>query len=467
MTFIKSIKNNDIKLYLVLPLLYTIELILGFGGNLIIVFGLPIRTILFALSFLSLYYGWFIETKNQGYTFFKKEKNILKTFSILDWALVFFLVINFIWATIIPLIFGGSIKLSIKEMDGMSTLLFFFPLSFFMKKCNINWNNYKKLVFVLIMTLALFHCILYFGDLTHQFFIEKVFNWILTLLGGTGVAPNIIRGNGYVRVIFPCTVLLLLGFYLIFSKFKKISILNLISYGVLLFALLCSITKSLMLGILIAAVFLFIYMILVVRKKTSTKNTILVGIFTLIFVFLANQYVFGDLIFQRMSNVYVTSMTNVETTDLTSVQLDELEGSVEGNLIRIEQIKDLTEKFKEKPLTGHGYGSYVEHNIRGVKGHEYLYEVFLPALLMKIGVLGFVSWLIFGALILFYLFKNISYRNAQIPIILFGFLGMSVIIQTNPLLLSFSGMYIICFLLLEIQWLVSRHKNKTSTKSID
>ncbi|MGL5972474.1 MAG: hypothetical protein ACRCZK_01965, partial [Oscillospiraceae bacterium] len=72
----------------------------------------------------------------------------------------------------------------------------------------------------------------------------------------------------------------------------------------------------------------------------------------------------------------------------------------------------------------------------------------------KIGVIGVFLWMIFGLMILFYIYKNIHFQNFNTSLILFGICVIAAVIQTNPLLFSFSGMFMVLFLLLEIENLI-------------
>ena len=126
------------------------------------------------------------------------------------------------------------------------------------------------------------------------------------------------------------------------------------------------------------------------------------------------------------------------------------EGAAVSNQIKIEQMYKLLDKWKESPIWGHGYGSYVEGYLRSEEA-PFSYEMQLFALLMKIGVLGLGIWLVFFIVQMIYMFRS-KFKNVN-NIISWLFLLMVIVIcvQTNPLLISFIGMSVVLFMCLITQ----------------
>jgi len=448
-------KHNKISIFnilMIFPVIYSIELILGFSGGLIILAGQPIRIFTFTFAFVSLYIGFFIKYYGDGNTVSTTLQNFKVNFTFLDISVFFFLVFNFIWATLIPYINNGSVTMAISEIDGMTTMAMFFPASYLIRKKHINWDLYKSFILVLVVIFASLHIVFYVLDKRDIGFIENFFSFLINLLGGNGDIPKVIRGHGYTRVIFPSTILIFIGIYICLQKTRTSISRYILIYIFLVLSILATITKSLMLGGLIGGIFIVVYYIVFIKDITISKLVLTFIVVTLVTVIASDVLLFDNLITQRMSNLYISDENNISIGNgLTEIEKNELEGSIEGNQIRIQQTRDLLQKFSEQPITGFGYGSYLKHNIRGHEGYYYLYEVFIPAMLMKIGIIGFIVWILFGLAILYYLYKNVKWNNTKIPLILFGFCSMCVIIQTNPLLLGFSGMFIITFLLLDIE----------------
>lgn len=68
------------------------------------------------------------------------------------------------------------------------------------------------------------------------------------------------------------------------------------------------------------------------------------------------------------------------------------EGTVVSNELRVEQITKLTNRWKEKPIFGFGYGGFVEGYTRTTIPNDYQFEVTSFALLMKTGIIGIIAW---------------------------------------------------------------------------
>ncbi|MGL5972998.1 MAG: hypothetical protein ACRCZK_04745, partial [Oscillospiraceae bacterium] len=357
------------------PLIYVFDIILGFSGDFIFIYNIPIRVFIFGLAFISLYCAFFIKIYGDNKKNYDLKNLINNNFTFLDIAVLFFLLVNFIWATFIPILNNGSLKMSFNEIDGMLTLFMFLPISYLIRKKHIDWCKIQFLILVLVLALSFTHIFLYLFDKENEYFIENFFNFIVNVLGSNGNIPNIIRGHGYTRVIFPSSILLFIGIYLILKKINNLKLFHIIAYAILIISILSTITKSLLLGGLIGFVFLLLYALILIRKFKTTLFLLLFLTITSFIITSSNYLLFDNLVFQRMINIYITD-SDLVNDNLSDELKGEIEGSVESNKIRVKQVEDLLNKFLTKPLTGFGYGSFVENNIRGEKGFEYLYEMF-------------------------------------------------------------------------------------------
>ena len=121
----------------------------------------------------------------------------------------------------------------------------------------------------------------------------------------------------------------------------------------------------------------------------------------------------------------------------TEVQSDVKDESM---VERVEQTKRLLEKWKERPVMGHGFGAYV-HDHFSHEERPFLYEMLPAALLMKLGFIGFAMYLTFLLYISMRLW--ILSRNSEFALALFaGYSGYMVQIHTNPVFFSVTGMLI-------------------------
>lgn len=126
----------------------------------------------------------------------------------------------------------------------------------------------------------------------------------------------------------------------------------------------------------------------------------------------------------------------------------------ESTTERVEQTKRLMEKWREKPILGHGFGAYVKTHFSHDE-RPFLYEMLPVALLMKLGAVGLSLYLLFLAFVikrLYSLSKNDGFAHALSA----AYLSFLVQVHTNPVFFSFTGMLIFsiilfCWLSLEVK----------------
>lgn len=399
-----------------ISLLYITEIILGFNGKLMMIRNLPIRWILFCLVF-------FMSSIKFPHKF---QKNM---FDSLDYALALFLLFNLIWIFIVPYYSGYSIKMAIKEVLSFSTLLLYFPLTILISSQKINWPKYKIVVKYCLFVLASTHIVLYIS--------EKI-----TL--GNSQRPLVMMPYFCVRIIYPCSIFFILMFYFVIeSSFSR---KNILYYIIALTALYTPLTKSLWLGVGCGMIFFLVYYVLTFRRKSS------------LIAFKKIIMVLAVPLNQPMSSAAVM---NLDKT--ISKSEEELYGTQRANYTRIEQTKELLTKWKKRPLIGFGYGSYIPDYLRSAKSTPYSYEMFFPALLMKIGILRILGWAIF----IFYLFKysisKLGLKNKNTFSILYIIVALGIATQFNPYLFNSSGMSIVLFCLIELKYQIACKNTETFT----
>ena len=74
------------------------------------------------------------------------------------------------------------------------------------------------------------------------------------------------------------------------------------------------------------------------------------------------------------------------------------------------------------------------------------YEMQLPALLMKIGIAGLLIWICFFVIQFIEMIYNRKREWIHVFAWLFLLTSLVICVQTNPLLISFTGMSILLFL---------------------
>ena len=139
-------------------------------------------------------------------------------------------------------------------------------------------------------------------------------------------------------------------------------------------------------------------------------------------------------------------------------QLKDAKGTTLSNDLRSAQKQALLEKWKESKLLGYGYGAYSEEVIRNEQ-YPFMYEYMLPAMLMKLGIVGMMGWAVFLAAMVYYAWKKMGRHDA--PAFVFWLAdagGVALAVQTNPFLFTFAGISIILWLCLQIDWAEQEHK---------
>ncbi len=430
------------------PILFVLELVFGGAGTLIMIGSIAIRHILFILTFICLY-GYMVYdlicTRTPIYS--KTKKSFLGNFTKTDIFAVFFEFSMLLSMTIIPYVMGTNLSYAKSEVfDSVAVFSLFFAVSYLIK------NNRLSLVKVLCFlkyVIALFgleHLILYFGQEINGQFIERFFENIVNMFGGNGIVPRIILGHGgYTRVMFNTSIYLLVGIFIFFYQFNKNKWHDYIVFAIELLAMITTVTKSIWLGAAVSFMIIIILLIvfgLKTNRKTAIK-ALCVGVFSLGFILLMDHLVFDNIVKIRMTNAFVLEVnTNSDKSELENL---DAEGAAKSNSIKMEQIGHLLDKWKESPILGHGYGSYVEDYLRS-KEAPFSYEMQLFALLMKIGILGLLIWILFFVVQFVEMVWKKKTQWMHVFAWLFLLIAFVLCVQTNPLLISFTGMSVVLLL---------------------
>lgn len=433
----------------IFPLLFIFELIFGVSGTMIMVGGVAIRHILFILTFISLYgYTLFYLITNRIKIFSVKKGSFLGSFNRIDILAVIFEISMLMSMTVIPYIKGTNLHYAYSEVfDSAAIFSLFFAVSYLIKEKQINMVKLLSYLKILIFLFAIGHLVLYFGQEKNSHFIENFFSLFSELVGENGIIQKVVLGHGgYTRVMFNTSIYLLVGFFVFFYQFSKNKWYDYIFFAAEIMAMLTTMTKSLWFGaagaVVFAGIAIFIYGIKT-DKKLAMKIVATV-IFTIVLIIGSDQFVFDGSVTIRMNNAFVTESTIDEDLNGDKAQLDK-EGAAVSNTIKLVQISKLLGKWKGSPIIGYGYGSYVPDYLRS-KEAPFSYEMQFFALLMKIGVLGMAIWIFFFVMQFIYILKNNRKSFDHIISWLFLLISIVICVQTNPLLISFTGMSVILFL---------------------
>lgn len=473
----RYIMNVLKKIAIAASLLFCVELILGFTGTMVMVGGIAIRHILFIVAFVGLY-AYFVAYLwgNKIKIFSLAKDSYFGSYTAIDVMAVAFELSMILSMTVIPWVKGTNMQYAHSEVfDSAAVFSLFFPISFLIKKNEFKMEKLLSFLKYVIFALAGVHILMYFAQDANPDFIFDFFETINKMLNGNSIAPSITLGHGgYTRIIFTTSIYLIVGLYIFLHNLEKNKWYDYIILAIEILAIITTVTKSIWFGIGVGFAVFFVLAIFI-NIKNNKEYIAKLGIsacFALILIGCSNSLIFDDIVSIRMGNAFVVDESEEETKtshkkkyksekEEYMAKLDK-EGAAVSNQIKIEQVKKLTEKWLESPIWGWGYGSYVNGYLRS-EVSPFSYEMQLFALLMKIGIVGIFIWLIFFFVqIIAQIRLGHKYYNSLLT---WSFLAisMAVCVQTNPLLICFTGMSII----LLISLLSVQHVHDGNNKAVE
>lgn len=479
------------------PVWFLADDILGTNGYQFTIAGIGIRIVLFCVTCAILgCYCLFVLYKDKislipgrG-----KKPNLFDVLQPLDYVVLFFIFANFIWATVIPVLIRGEQIFALKDFSTILVLVLYFPLVFLIRTNRLNLRYLETIFYWLTVALAVWHCVMLLGDMAQPGFYQSYFTFIGEISKGTAVLTDVIYGYGIVRVIQTTSIFLLPGAFLAIRYVLRGKYIHLIPASIFVFGMCGTYTKSIWFGFALGIVVYLIPVFFLCKDKKVKARSVAVLLFTAVVVTALNYTVFDNTIFVRLVNnsrnaedvaqlqsellqmeaqlaqqsttkpEAITESTEPSTQE-TEPPVDSLDqadidrkmnewkdamGTQEANALRSTQIKALLAKWSDSKLLGFGYGSYTTEVIRH-SVYPYMYEATLPALIMKIGILGGVVWLFFISATTVTACKGFWKKDRND---VFWWLGMAIAyglsVQTNPLLFTFAGFSILLFLLVVI-----------------
>lgn len=390
-----------------------------------------------------------------------KKGSFFGSFNRMDIFAVVFEASMLLSMTIIPYIKGTNLHYAYSEVfDSAAVFSLYFAISYLIKEKQIDMNKLLSYLKILIFLFAVEHLVLYFGQEANAHFIANFFSAFTELVGGNGIVQKVVLGHGgYTRVMFNTSIYFLVGFFIFFYQFSRNKWYDYIFLAVEILAMLSTMTKSLWFGAAGAAVFvgsaIFIYGIKI-DKRLSLKIVSTV-VFMIVLIISSDKIIFDGCVSIRMTNAFVTESDDEGNLNDDMAQLDK-EGAAMSNSIKLVQISKLLDKWKDSPIIGYGYGSYVEGYLRSEEA-PFSYEMQFFALLMKIGILGMAVWIVFFIAQFIYILRNSKKNYEHIISWLFLLISVVICVQTNPLLISFTGMSVILFLSLMTIHIALEEKN--------
>lgn len=451
----------------IFPILFLIDNILGFNGYQFTVFGKSIRIILFSISVILLFtYCLAVMVKDKISLFNNKrsENTLWKLLRPFDYFVLLFVLGNLLWATLIPSIVRGETVFSLKDFSTLLVLILYFPIVFLFRTHRFDFKMFEKILYVLLVILALWHCVMYIGESISHGFYELYYDFIDYISLGTAVRSQVVYGYGIVRVIQTTSILLLPGIFMCLRYLVNGKWYHIVFLFVFTFAICVTYTKSIWFGYLAGLIVYLCFCIFNNKQKQQQYRSMIVLPIAVIMIVVLNFSVFNNSIFERAVNTVRSQQSiekiqedinqaiinNVDITEANEKLKDAL-GTQQANNLRSMQNNELLNKWKNSKWFGFGYGSYAENCIRNEQ-FPYMYESTLPALIMKLGIIGCLMWAVFifsttvCAIKMFWKTE----RNSLFFWLATAF-SYALSVQTNPFLFTFAGISVLLYVLLFVQ----------------
>ncbi len=384
------------------------------------------------------------------YLWFKKQiqlphKKIFMWRSYLLWPLWFFLV-SLIWVFAVPVSVGGSLVFALE--DAQSLLLL--PVASLMMYVLQDIKTSKVLLLTVVWTVTVLAVLQVGIWLWLEFFPTTPENYYHYVQAIFNTKDSIFifwqpsASGGYVRIFWISSIWLAIAVFVTPIVVKKRWVV--IVEFILVFAICASYTRGLWLGVGAGMLLCTMVNYIVLLKKNQVPMVVnwgraLIGMLCAVVIFSSVDYfVRGQAgLFSRLD--FITEASKSTEASLTERKI---------------QSRMLLRKWQERPWMGFGYGAYIiDHH--SVDSRPYLYEMMPFALLMKLGVIGFLLYL---AAILGLLLSIVKVRANPGNKLMFSgaIIAFFLVVNTNPVLYSFVGMGAVLFILIwwaEIMFIVN------------
>lgn len=486
------------KLFWLFPVLFLIDNVLGANGYHFTFFGIGIRILWFALSMASLCLYCLVTLRQQKISLWKKQPDhpyFWDYIKPMDWVVLAFIVWNLLWAIVVPRIKSGANPADgLNEFDPMLSLLLYFPCAFLLRTGKMKLRAAIKWFIPLVILLAVWHTVMYAGESISKGFYMGYYDLIDKISFGSAVRTEVITGIGIIRIIQVTSVLMIPGMLLLLAyATEKKRIWPYIALAPMLFGVLITYTKSIWFGILAGLAVAILGFCICSKEQAAKKRA---GAFLLVMTvlfFLFNNGILHNTVITRTLNLTTSTSINKIDSQIANIQaqmdklqaeatkptdatvateateptvapdLDKLAQKLEdlknqrkdanvtaiSQALRHEQNNALLGKWSQSKWIGFGYGAYVEDCVRNVQ-FPFMYESLIPALLLKLGVIGLAGWGAFVAAMVYFAFKALWKKPLKFWCWIGTGLAYGMAVQTNPFLFTFPGFSIMLMLMLSI-----------------
>ena len=384
----------------------------------------------------------------------------------------------------IPVLVRGNMTYGVKDFTTLLVLVLYFPCVFLIRLGLLQEKKLMRWLYPLLVLLAVWHSVMYIGETLSPGFYAKYYDLIDKISLGTAVRSDVVEGYGVVRIIQVTSILMIPGVFLSVRKCLNGEWFGAVGGAVTVFALLITYTKSIWFGCFGTLLAALLIAALLYKPRVLRRRAALLFAAVIVLVVGYNSLCLGNTVFTRalhhfsagqsvslqdqydqlMEQIRQAQAKGLDVEDMRREamklenQLKDAKGTTLSNDLRSAQKQALLEKWKGSKLLGYGYGAYSEEVIRNEQ-YPFMYEYMLPAMLMKLGIVGMMGWAVFLAAMVYYAWKKMGRHDA--PAFVFWLAdagGVALAVQTNPFLFTFAGISIILWLCLQIDWAEQEHK---------
>ncbi len=403
-------------------LIFAVETILTGPGGWLILFGIPIRKILFSILLLQL-----------AVYVLRVRQDVIRNYPS-TWLL--FLVFFVIWGFFVPSFYDRNLNLSFADFSPLFGLCIIPPLACIYQSISA-WNHDRKIITLSLNILACMHVIIWIlatVSIDYGHSINQVMRSILE--PGVNESDSLLylgyTPNGIFRVHWGSSVFLLLGLYFSLQKIQ-LSQLNLATFLQLsaqTLAILTTQSRGFFLAIAFGGFIFFIGKHLFPNKRSLTGVILSTSSLFLITFVLIPFY---------------------SPEFLSAIGLDR-DGS---DNVRVEQVAPMLMSIANHFFWGIGFGGGID--IVRSELAPYAYEISVLALYMKLGFIGSVLALYLTICLALFLLKNETGKylhRCNLSLVYAALWGFVFATNSNPYLSSFFGMLILTVLLVELKTFV-------------
>lgn len=399
------------KVFPVLFVIWTFDLIFLGSGGYYELFGLTPRKYIFLLFFGLSFFLIFVRLRLEN-------RRLLYCWILYS---LFFL----IWAAIIPLITHGNIAYALNDalpLVGVG-LFMIFPEAF----SKDGWKKTRTAIVLFVMFFALLHVAIFVAAMMSIELVYPIVEFLKTFMEPLEYDKEtsvflVLQDSGLLRTYFGSSNLLFIGLYCALRELEKKRFL----VGGWLLALLCfafvaTLTRSFLIG------FVFSVFVFVGFKRYFVRNA---PRLTAVYLLISAPFVLSFILIPTMYPDLAASLgfSRGESDD-----------------VRWPQMLGLLDRLSESPIFGHGFGqtSYTVSD----ENAPYAFELTIFSLMMKLGSLGFLAALAIPACVIKGS-SNIAYPRYSRSLYATYF-GYVISCFFNPYMISLFGTFFFLFLLFE------------------